>query len=825
MYSKKEKKNLNLTLKSLIIKNRKKNFYLPLLNEQSRNISLKVNKTSIGNTCNNNYSNLAMKKFQSNNKNKILLNNKNNNTISNIQKLDMLKKKLTKNKNLAKELLKNKSFQKCSVKKIITEKSLPNISNNNIIQKKSNYSKKFYNTININNNNTININQKNNNTLFNNLDYYYCITEDNDPNFKTARNNIINVSNNANKEKNCNKEKKIFGIMLKKRSSVNNNFINKINRINNNYYLYEKNLENRKNNSFKTNNTKLGSSLLLKKNNSGSNNNIIFVKKNEKSQNMKKNNNIIIDYYNDELKKKISYNNNNSTTHINNIPHLNRITINSFNNNNNKKKKPLKLNLVQNFNNKKIKVIQNNNNYNSNNTINITIDNSVNNIYDNVININKNPKITFIKVNNNSSNIHNFYNNKKANINKNDLINNSCQNFIINFHKNKTKEKNNKKIQQIMKENLKKIHEKKKKKKLLISINNIRLSKVKLLGIKEVFSNFSKIQDICPKFATPKVNTSFQNFNKINFSGRLNRTEDKSLDFFTTMYEKYKNNNSKVKEDPQFVYEYYNEILNNLLIDENNYFEELDLGQLNLSKNSNFINPDSRKFFINSLINIQELLNFNEHTLFLTTQIFDRYINNVLMKKNIDIKEENLDIVIVTSLIIAAKNEEIKLYSMNDYLNLLPLKYKINDLEKTEYEILSGFNFNLNIPNMLDFYELLSLESKLNKIQMAKGLYLLNFILLDNNLVQIPPSLIAYAVIYIISGKKIQFNKINEEYVHNGEKKVIKILSILKDKEMINNLCGYIKYLYKINTNSPYNAPFNKFNSPNFYYISSYFDI
>lgn len=255
MYSKKEKKNLNLTLKSLIIKNRKKNFYLPLLNEQSRNISLKVNKTSIGNTCNNNYSNLAMKKFQSNNKNKILLNNKNNNTISNIQKLDMLKKKLTKNKNLAKELLKNKSFQKCSLKKIITEKSLPNISNNNIIQKKSNYSKKFYNTININNNNTININQKNNNTLFNNLDYYYCITEDNDPNFKTARNNIINVSNNANKEKNCNKEKKIFGIMLKKRSSVNNNFINKINRINNNYYLYEKNVENRKNNSFKTNNT------------------------------------------------------------------------------------------------------------------------------------------------------------------------------------------------------------------------------------------------------------------------------------------------------------------------------------------------------------------------------------------------------------------------------------------------------------------------------------------------------------------------------------------------------------------------------------------
>ena len=115
-----------------------------------------------------------------------------------------------------------------------------------------------------------------------------------------------------------------------------------------------------------------------------------------------------------------------------------------------------------------------------------------------------------------------------------------------------------------MKENLKKIHEKKKKKKLLISINNIR--KVKFLGIKEIFSNFTKIKEICPKFATPKINMSFQHFNKINFSGRFNRTEDKSIDFFTTMSEKYKSTNSKIKEDPQYVYEYYNEILTNLLI-------------------------------------------------------------------------------------------------------------------------------------------------------------------------------------------------------------------------------------------------------------------
>ena len=86
----------------------------------------------------------------------------------------------------------------------------------------------------------------------------------------------------------------------------------------------------------------------------------------------------------------ISCNYNNSTTYLNNIPHLNRITINNYNY---KIKKRLKLNLLQ--NNKKIYILENNNyNFNTQNgkTINITIDNSVSNLYGNVINIKKTQK-------------------------------------------------------------------------------------------------------------------------------------------------------------------------------------------------------------------------------------------------------------------------------------------------------------------------------------------------------------------------------------------------------------------------------------------------
>ena len=803
MNFKKENKNLNIALKNLLLNKNKKNIFGPKINQsRNNNLALKTSNNTSINKLNN--KNIFIKKFPS--KTIIPLNNYYNslNAQSHSNRYNISRKINHKNINIKELSKKEKINNKYSSKNLITEKN-PKISSHKKINK------------NINNIKYGNIN--------NNLESYY--PKNNDNNFIQINKNN-NINNNKIKNKVISNGKKIFGIMLKKKSFINNNFLNHFNE--NNYYFYQKNLENN------TSRNSSGSSFSLNKNISSSYSNKIPKKKsnyNKKNYNILKNN-ITFDYFNNNSRKDLnsfSYNCNNSTSHLTNIPHLNRISINKYKYN---EKNPLKLTLIPHLQRKRLNVLQTHNNNNSNhNTINIIIDNSVNNIYDNVININKNPKITFIKVNNSKNkNIKKdiFKKNssilfpRKKTITKSGSTNHSYQNIIMNHReRTKIKEKKHKNIGIIIKDNLKKIHEKKKKKQLLISLNNITSSKIKLLGIQEIFSNFSKIQAKNPKFSTPKLNTEFNNFNQINFSGRFNRTEDKNIDFFTSMSEKYKK--IKVKEDPQYVYEYFYEILNNLLIDENNYFENLDFTQTNLFKSKNYINPDNRKFFINSLINLQELLNFNERTLFLTTQIFDRYINNVLIKKNIKINEENLDIVIVTSLIIASKSEEIKLYSMKDYLNLLPVKYNIHDLEKTEYEILSGFDFNLKIPGALDFYEIFSVEKKLNKFQLTKGLYLLNFILLDNNLVYIPSSLIAYAVIFIVSGKSFQFNKLCEEYKENGEKKTIKILSILKDREVINNLCGYIKYLYNINKNSIYNGPFNKFNTSNHYFVSSYLDI
>ena len=407
---------------------------------------------------------------------------------------------------------------------------------------------------------------------------------------------------------------------------------------------------------------------------------------------------------------------------------------------------------------------------------------------------------------------------------------------IINYNR-----KNKKNI--TIKENLKKIREKRKKKNTnlsIISINNMKLnSKLKLNGLKTIFSNF---YDIDKKklllFNTPKAKnlSSFKNLNILYISNRFNKSNKSEKNMFLNKNIQENENNinenffNKIKNNPQYSIEYIYEILQNLLIEENQYFEEINLCSFDKENNYEYcINPESWKFFINSLINIQELLYFNEHTLFLAILIFDKYISNILYKEtDKNIVEENLDIVIVTSLIIASKKEEIKLYSMKDYLNLLPDKYSIKDLIKQENDILYKFKFNLLIPNSLDFFEIFSVLCKFDNLQKYKGLYLLHIILLDCNLLKIPPSLIAFCIIKMISKRDAKidiFNHISNKYRYQNKIKEIKIMKILKNDNMIESICRYIQYIENNIKLSNYNSVIKKFNTIKFSFISSSFHI
>ena len=231
-------------------------------------------------------------------------------------------------------------------------------------------------------------------------------------------------------------------------------------------------------------------------------------------------------------------------------------------------------------------------------------------------------------------------------------------------------------------------------------------------------------------------------------------------------------------KDPRYLSEYLDEILCNLFLEEKAFFEKVGLQISSDILNSYGINPETRTCLIDSLIDLQKIFNFNERTLFITVQIFDRYlVLSIVDEKAQKIKEENLDIILTTALLIASKLEESVLYKLSDYLGILSDKYTIDDLKLMENKIMNAFDFSAVSPTVLDFFEVLAAKSKLNEEQNKKGMFLLNIILLDVNLSQISGSVIAYAIVIIVQ---------NEENV-NKSKNLIKILNSLFKKKNKNN--------------------------------------
>ena len=212
--------------------------------------------------------------------------------------------------------------------------------------------------------------------------------------------------------------------------------------------------------------------------------------------------------------------------------------------------------------------------------------------------------------------------------------------------------------------------------------------------------------------------------------------------------EKKNNYNNK---DPKYLGEYLDEILCNLYLEEKSFFEIIKYQISSDILNDYGINPETRTCLIDSLIDLQKLFNFKERTLFITVQLFDKYISLSIIKETYPkIKEENLDLILTSSLLIASKLEESLLYKLSDYLGILSEKYNINDIKTMENKIMNLINFEAVYPTILDFFEVFAEKGELNNDEKNLGLFLLNTVILDINLSQISGSVIAYAIINII---------------------------------------------------------------------------
>ena len=286
---------------------------------------------------------------------------------------------------------------------------------------------------------------------------------------------------------------------------------------------------------------------------------------------------------------------------------------------------------------------------------------------------------------------------------------------------------------------------------------------------------------------------------------------------------------SLMNKDPKYLGEYLDEILCNLFLEEKIYIEKIGFQISSDILNNYGINPETRTCLVDSLIDLQKIFNFNERTLFITVQIFDRYITLSILKETIPkLKEENLDIILTTSLLIASKLEESVLYKLSDYLGILSEKYTIEDIKIMENKIMDSLDFSAVSPTVLDFFEVLAEKSQLNNEQKNRGLFLLNTVLLDINLSQISGSVIAYAIVIIIKDNinnnykcKNLIEILNPVYKKkkNNNKDNIDAFSLMNDEEKIEELCELILIFAEGILKTEYNHISIKFNCQNNDYI------
>jgi cyclin B len=248
----------------------------------------------------------------------------------------------------------------------------------------------------------------------------------------------------------------------------------------------------------------------------------------------------------------------------------------------------------------------------------------------------------------------------------------------------------------------------------------------------------------------------------------------------------------KNKNNPQYLTEYIYDILENLLLDESSYISNnyIDSNYL-LSSNNTELSEEIREVSINWLIMIiYKIFKFKENTLFLTVQIIDRFLSKKILSV------ERTELLILCSLILSSKHEEIDYVNMVESLQLSSNKFSKEDIINMQYEILNELNFELIIPTMNDYYNIYCTILNFDEINTNKGLFLLNIVLVDYHIIKYPNFLVSLGVVKLIYKKNFVWliKRIRFFFIKNKQDK---FLAIISDEKNLDNVCDEIKKIYK----------------------------
>ena len=300
------------------------------------------------------------------------------------------------------------------------------------------------------------------------------------------------------------------------------------------------------------------------------------------------------------------------------------------------------------------------------------------------------------------------------------------------------------------------------------------------------------------------------------------KEEPKTTRIYSTLDLNTSNTSNNKVNDPQLGKEYLTEIIESLLLEEDYFLNKKKyINPFYLEADKSELNPEMRTVAVDWLVLIHhKIFKFKENTLFLTIQIFDRYLSIT----NLSI--EKTELLLLTSFMLASKYNEIDYVNMQETLQLSQNKFTKDQIIEMESEILSKLNFEVLAPTMCEYFKLFASYLNLSEEKINHGFYILNIALVDFHMLEYPNFMLALAVIKLIT-KKVNKTLVNLIKNILKEHKIEKFLKIIDDEgnEGIIEVCSKIKLLYNTFLETKYKNIQDKFSDKKYSSVSNYTNI
>lgn len=157
------------------------------------------------------------------------------------------------------------------------------------------------------------------------------------------------------------------------------------------------------------------------------------------------------------------------------------------------------------------------------------------------------------------------------------------------------------------------------------------------------------------------------------------------------------------------------------------------------------INEKMRAILIDWLVDVNVKFKLVPETLFLTINLIDRYLSKAKVARN------KLQLVGVSSLLIACKYEEIYPPTLKEFVAICDRAYTTSEILDMEANVLLTLDFELTHSSSLRFLERYSQIAEIDQKATFFAKYLLETVLLEYSLLKYKNSLLAAGAIFLVN--------------------------------------------------------------------------